>query len=90
MLVSYVQYQVYNIILYYYYGLCIVEDNQSTCQNGDVRLSDGGSTHQGRLEICYNGIWGSVCGHTWTSVEASVVCRQLGFNLTTTSECQDY
>ena len=73
-----------------YCVLCIVENDQSTCQNGDVRLSDGGSTHQGRVEVCYNGVWGSVCGHTWTSVEASVVCRQLGFNLTNTSECQHY
>lgn len=31
----------------------------------------------GRLEVCYNGYWSSVCKH-YASMDANVVCRELG------------
>ena len=37
--------------------------------------------HRGRVEVCVNGIWGSVCyNEQWGDGEASVGCRQLGFS----------
>ena len=49
------------------------------CTNGDVRLAGGLSSNQGRVEICYNNQWGTVCDNSFNNIDASVVCRQLGF-----------
>lgn len=52
----------------------------TVCNNGDLRLQDGPSEREGRVEICMNGIWGSICDNLWDDVDATVVCRQLGFS----------
>ena len=48
------------------------------CQNGDIRLQ-GGSELTGRVEICNNEVWGSVCDGSFDNTDAGVVCGQLGF-----------
>ena len=35
---------------------------------------------RGRVDICYNGSYESVCSDTWKEEEASVICQQLGFS----------
>ena len=51
-----------------------------TCsQNGTIRLKDGQSSREGRLEICSGGYWGSVCSAGWTKQNTLVACRQLGY-----------
>ncbi|XP_063166232.1 neurotrypsin isoform X2 [Candoia aspera] len=47
--------------------------------DGAVRLVAGKGSHEGRLEVLYNGQWGTVCDDEWTERNTHVVCRQLGF-----------
>jgi len=42
-----------------------------------VRLV-GGSNTRGRLEVLYNGIWGTVCDDHFTDTAASLACKMLG------------
>ena len=49
------------------------------CNNGDIRLGDE-NILKGRVEVCINGTWGTICDHYWTDNEASVVCSQLGYS----------
>ena len=57
-----------------------VDDN-----TGDIRLVDGARTTadgdpcEGRLEIYYDGEWGTICDDFWSVEDANVACRQLGF-----------
>ncbi|CAC5422430.1 Neurotrypsin [Mytilus coruscus] len=44
-----------------------------------IRLALGQSKGNGRLEIKYNGKWGTVCSEQWTSQNSKAVCRMLGY-----------
>ena len=52
--------------------------NREECVNGDIRLRGGTSIVKGRVEVCMNNTWGTVCDDGWSSVDAQVACQQLG------------
>ena len=49
----------------------------SLWENGDIRLDTSDAAVGGRVEICYDGIWGSICNGEWTIEDATVACKQL-------------
>ena len=50
------------------------------CPHGNIRLSGGSTSLNGRVEVCVNGNWGTVCDDFWGTVDANVSSRQLGFS----------
>ena len=50
------------------------------CTTGSVRLAGGNYSSQGRVEVCISEVWGTVADDFWGSVDAQVVCRQLGYS----------
>ena len=49
------------------------------CRSGDIRLLGGTSPYKGRVEVCIDEDWGTICGDSWDQEGAMVVCRQLGY-----------
>ena len=50
------------------------------CIDGQLRLEGGANSTEGRVEICRNNSYGTVCDDRWGLEDATVVCRQLGFD----------
>ncbi len=48
------------------------------CEDGDIRVEDGETVLEGRVEVCLNRAWGTVCSRGFTEDEAHTVCTQLG------------
>ena len=67
------------IVLNYCFSGAPILHAESECTPGDVRLVGGETRADGQVQICYNGQWGSIASDGWESVDAQVVCRQLGF-----------
>ena len=51
------------------------------CYNGQLRLAGGNIITEGRVEICVDSVWGTVCIDSWGNSDATVVCRQLDYSI---------
>jgi len=57
----------------------------NACSTENALMLADGNTTSGRLEICHNGLWGTVCDDSFSDVDAGVACRQLGYAFGSTS-----
>ena len=45
-----------------------------------MRLTGGSNDLEGLVEVCFFGVWGTICSDGWGNTDAGVVCRQLGYD----------
>ncbi len=58
-----------------------LNNNSAVCSTDwEMRLVNGGSSLEGRLEICLNGVWGTICDQSWDDRDAGVACSQMGYS----------
>ena len=72
-----VQVSIYN----YFYPMCTfcVFVDTSAPVTVSVRVQGGNQPYNGRVEVMYNGEWGTICSDGWDINDAITFCRQLGF-----------
>jgi len=67
-------------ILYVCVCVYVCMCNQSSrLDSMTVRLVNGNSVREGRLEVYHNRTWGTVCDDDFNNVDARVACRSLGY-----------
>lgn len=52
----------------------------TVCESGSIRLVNGNVPYEGRVEVCSEEAWGTVCDDFWTQEDANVACLQAGYS----------
>ena len=61
---------------------CSAVAAQQCSDEGTVRFVNGTTQNEGKVVICYNRRWSTICITGWGLSEAAVACRELGFKCT--------
>ena len=62
-----------------YHVTCHMYNTPTVCPPGDIRLVGGSVADEGRVELCLNNAWGTICDDGFDERDANVICRQLGY-----------
>ena len=54
-------------------------DQIGDCTPGAIRLQGSVIEQEGRVEICYDDVWGVICDEGWDKTDAHIACTQLGY-----------
>ena len=79
MLVLHVLVSSINLDLVYPISCHLSHVQHIVCPSGDVRLVGGSVADEGRVELCLNNAWGTICDDGFDVNDANVICRQLGY-----------
>ena len=60
-------------------NICVPISVPESCEEGSFRLVNGVIQNEGEIEVCINGVWGSICADEWDETDAYVICKQLDY-----------
>ncbi|XP_061173569.1 deleted in malignant brain tumors 1 protein-like [Saccostrea echinata] len=60
--------------------ICVHSKDSGVSCSLDIRLVNGSSAYEGRVEVKFNDVWGTVCDDYWDNNDAAVICGMLGFS----------
>ena len=70
-------------------SLCDNYCSDTVCANDTLRLVGGHNAKEGRVQVCENGEWHSICSDNWSVMDgkADVVCSTLGYSAELGQQC---